>query len=246
MVSSRTIGALGTTARRRRQRIVLIVLASLLGATVFLFSLGAAYLVGTAQRAAEMARLEADLEAARSRAREATARAAAAEERLGRILDRDQRATTAPRPSLDPRIEALIPLLATRLAEGVDRERLARAITALPARPVCDPEVEVRTLPVAVTPTREVGGRSFAGGRFTVSARGTAAKNAVGRTEAWFDPVQPIQLVVRRAGQEPTIANGVLPLVAAIVFERREYRFTARAAERRGIIEVALEVCDYP
>lgn len=246
MTPARTIGALGTTARRRRQRLVIAALAAAAGAALLLFSLGAAYLVGTAQRATEIARLEADLEAARAMVREATARAAAAEQRAARLAERGRRGAEQARPSHPAEVEALLPLLAGRLAEGVAPERLARAITSLPAQPVCDPEVEARTLPVAVTPSRETGGRGFAGGRFTVAARGVPAKSPTGRTEAWFDAAQPVQLTIRQSGQEARVASGVLPLVEALVLERREYRFSARAGERRGTLELTLRVCDYP
>ncbi len=246
MASAPALGALGTTARRRRQRLLVFALLGVASLSLFVFSVGAAYRVGTAQRAAEIERLQADLEAARVAARAATARAAAAEERALRLAERGQRPTEATPPGRPPEVEALVPLLLARLAEGVSRERLARAITSLPTRPVCDPDVEIRTLAVAVTPSRDGGGRAFGSGRFTVAARGTAAKSPTGRTEAWFDPAQPIQLVIRQTGQEPRMAMGVLPLVEAIVLERREYRFTARAGERRGTIELALQVCDYP
>lgn len=247
MRSARTIGALGTTFRRRRQRIVLVLLLAIVAIGVLLFSLGAAYLVGTAQRAAEIERLLAELETARTMAREATARAAAAEERAERVLERYQVRTPEPPPSSRaPEVEALIPFIVARLAEGVSRERLTRAIMSLPAQPVCDPESEVRALSVAITPTRETGGRSFGGGRFTVVARGIPAKSPTGRAEPWFDPAQPVQLVIRQSGQEPRIAAGVLPLVETLVLDRREYRFTARASDRRGTIELSLQVCDYP
>lgn len=245
MTPARSIGALGTTARRRRQRLLLALAVGVAVGVIAMFSLGAAYLVGAAQRANEVTRLEADLEAARGAVREATARAAAVEERAAR-LERSRRAAEPAQPTYPADLETLLPLLAGRLREGVARDRLARAITGLPAQPVCDAEVEIRVLPVAVTPTRDSGGRSFAGGRFTVVARGVAAKSPTGRTEAWFDPAQPVQLAIRQAGQEPRIASGVLPLLEALVLERREYRFTARAGERRGTIELALQVCDYP
>lgn len=245
MTPSRTIGALGITARRRRQRMILTLLAGVAGIAALLFSLGAAYLVGAAESANEVARLEADLEAARAAVREATARAAAAEERTARLERRRSQAVPA-EPTYPADLEALLPLLRARLHEGVARERLARAITSLPAQPVCDAEVELRVLPVAVTPTRESGGRAFAGGRFTVVARGVAAKSPTGRTEAWFDSAQPVQLTIRRAGAEPSVASGVLPFLETIVLDRREYRFTARAGARRGTIELELQVCDYP
>jgi hypothetical protein len=38
----------------------------------------------------------------------------------------------------------------------------------------------------------------------------------------------------------------VLPYAESLVIDRREYRFTARNGERRGTIELALQVCDYP
>lgn len=246
MTPVRTAGALGSAARRRRQRVILASVLGVAGGAILIFSLGAAYLVGTAQRANEVARLEADLEAARAAVREATARMAAAEERAAH-LERAPRPAAAPARAQAPlELETLLPLLAARLREGVTRERLARAIAALPAQPVCDPGIEVRTLSVAVTPTRDSGGRAFAGGRFALAARGVAAKSPTGRTEAWFDPAQPVQLAIRQAGQEPRLASGVLPLVEALVLERREYRFTARPGQRRGTIEVSLEVCDYP
>lgn len=246
MTPVRSAAALGTTARRRRQRVALAMALGVAGAAILLFSLGAAYLVGAAERANEVARLEADLEAARAMARAATARMAAAEERAAR-LERVQRPAATPAPAEPPQeLESLLPLLAARLREGVPRERLARAIAAVPAQPVCDPEIELRTLTVAVTPTRDTGGRAFAGGRFALVARGVAAKSPTGRTETWFDPAQPVQLSIRQAGQQPRLASGVLPLVEALVLERREYRFTARATERRGTIEVSLQVCDYP
>jgi len=246
MTASRTIGALGTTARRRRQRIVvasLIALGAVLGLSL---ALGAAYLAGVAQREREIQRLEADLEAARAAAREAAARAAAAEQQAARFLERNARILETPRFAHSPDIEALLPLLAARLAQGVSPERLARAITGLPSRPVCDPGIELGPLPVAVTPSRETVGRGFGGGRFTLMARGVPAKSPTGRTEARFDPAQPVQLVIRRNGEELRNLSGVLPYSESLVIDRREYRFTARAGERLGTIEVTLEVCDFP
>ncbi|MCX8100525.1 MAG: hypothetical protein N3D77_04720 [Geminicoccaceae bacterium] len=245
MTPARTVGALGLTARRRRQRAVAIGLALLGGLVLFLFSLGAAYLVGVAQSASERERLVADLEAARAASREAVARAAAVEERFARLATQRQAAAPA-EPVRRPELEPLLPLLEARLREGVPVDRLARAILALPREPVCDPESEVKSLPVAITPMRESGSRSFGGGRFTVAARGVAAKSPTGRTEAWFDPAQPVQLVIRLAGQEPRLASRVLPFEETLVLERREYRFAARAGERRGMLEVTLRVCDYP
>jgi hypothetical protein len=246
MTPSRTTGPLGTTARRQRQRLLRSLLLGLVATGGLLFSLGAAYLMGTSQRAAEIERLQADLEGARAIAREATARAAAAEERAARLLERGQNTRESARPSRSPEIDSLVPLLVARLAEGMSRERLARAIAAVTVQQVCDPGIEERTLTVAVTPTREAGGRSFAGGRFNVLARGVPAKSPTGRTEAWFDPGQPVQLTIRQAGQEPKIVTGKLPFVESIVLDRREYRFTARAGDRRGTIDLLLETCDYP
>jgi|GEM_PF-6065994 len=246
MNGSGTIGALGTTARRRRRRLVVTSLTALGGIVGLMLALGAAYSAGVAQREREIKRLVVDLEAARATAREATARAAAAEERAARLLERGETIFDTPRSIHSPDIEALLPLLAARLAHGVSRERLARAITSLPSQPVCDREIEVHPVPVAVTPTRESGGRRFGSGRFTVVARGAPEKSPTGRTETQFDPAQPVQLVIRPNGEEPRNLSGVLPYTESLVIDRREYRFTARAGERRGTIELALEVCDFP
>ncbi len=246
MTPPRATGPLGTTARRQRQRLLWALLFGVVAAGGLLLSLGAAYLVGTSQRAAEIVRLQADLEGARAIARDATARAAAAEERAARLIERGQNTREAARTGRSPEIDSLVPLLAARLAEGVSRERLARAITAVTVQQVCDPGIEERTLTVAVTPTREAGGRSFGGGRFSVVVRGVPAKSPTGRTEAWFDPGQPVQLTIRQAGQEPKIVTGKLPLVESLVLDRREYRFTARVGDRRGTIDLVLETCDYP
>lgn len=235
----------GVAARRRQQRLWLLLVAVAAGLGLSFLALGTAYLVGLAQGERERQRLMLELEGAREEMRAAVARAAALEERLVRATPSG--AAVAPaRPLLRPELEPLVPLLEQRLAEGVAPERLARAIRAVPRERVCDVPIESKTVAVAITPNREAGTRSFAQGRFVVSARGTPAKSPSGRTEAWFDPAQPVELTIREAGKEPHTAKGPLPLQHAFVVERREYRFLAQPGERRGTLEVQLEICDYP
>ncbi|MCS6879041.1 MAG: hypothetical protein RMK73_03045 [Geminicoccaceae bacterium] len=244
MWRANTVGTFGLGTRRRQQRpwLFLLVLAAGLGAGFL--ALGTAYLVGLAQGERERARLSTELEAAREDMRAAVARAAALEERLVRAMRAGGPAPA--RAPTRPELEPLVQLLEQRLAEGVAADRLARAIRALPRAPVCDATIEAKTVPVAITPNRDAGTRSFAGNRFAVSARGVPAKSPTGRAEAWFDPAQPVELTIREAGKDPQIAAGPLPLQQAFVLERREYRFSARAGDRRGVLEVRLEICDYP
>lgn len=242
----------GLFHRRRRRSFVWSVVALGTAVSLVLFSLGAAYEVGLSQTRSEVERLIADLEAQRDQNRELSARVATAEQRAEQAREEAVRlsgvgvAGQPSRPGLHPDLEPLLRLSERKLAEGVPLERITKVVEELRRERNCLAKVETKRLAVRTAISRDASPTGFADGLFQIQASGATARSANGLSEAWFDPAKPIDLAIKLRTGQPRTASGTLPFEHAVVIDRREYIFQARSHERRGFVELALRVCDYP
>jgi hypothetical protein len=122
----------------------------------------------------------------------------------------------------------LLARIREKLKAGVEIERLKFLVDAAANTSSCDEasatkRFMVRT-PLSAGANDSVG---FADGAITVTARGVSMINAQGKTEAWFDPGQPITLSFARLGGSAMEVSGTLPLHAAVVVGDSEHRFSA-------------------
>ncbi len=136
----------------------------------------------------------------------------------------------------------LLRLVQAKLGAGLGKERLARYIGAAAAPKKCGEPYTRKFAPKVKGAKGETGTARLADG-LVLSAVGVAAKNAAGRDEHWYDPSQPVTLVVAEPGGQQTESTGVLPLERVLVFKNSEYRFTA-APGPRGLISVAIDRCE--
>ncbi|MFM2045863.1 MAG: hypothetical protein RLY86_4439 [Pseudomonadota bacterium] len=233
--------------RRRRRRFWV-------GAAKFLAFVGLigviaafSYMVGVEQVKARAISLEAEIttlttakEQAERRATQLQQVAQTAEVRANELEVRYQRDV----PTGD--LAQLAQLVAQKLAEGVDSNRLAFVIEQTGTERTCTAEETKRF--VLPTPIYRGANTSvaFAEGAVTVSGEGASARDAGGNPEAWFDPRQPVTIRFARLDGTVTEATGVLPLQHSIVVGDKEHRFSITGASARSFVEVSGETCPFP
>ncbi len=208
----------------------------------------AGYEAGRAQLELERDRALAEAGRVREHNRVLVERLARAEERLALLERRYARLEEAyRRRALEPRYAELLRLIRRREAEGVPLERLRWLIDQAGIAERCEETVEVQRLFVRVPLAR--GQRStaaLAGGRITVRLVGTPARDAEGRVEAWYDPEQPVEMIIQLLDGRRQTLRGPLPLLARVVVGDRAYRLAAQPGERRGYAQIAAQRCAYP
>jgi hypothetical protein len=165
----------------------------------------------------------------------------AAQARLGEL---DAALGGAPKLSESARL--LLPALEKKLADGVEPKRLAEVVAAIDKPRDCEaPETKrflVRTARAPEGPNTSVG---FSNGLVTVTGQGAPAKNPEGRTEAWFDPAEPVTIRFTQIGGRSAEAAGKLPLHHTLSIGQAEHRFSLMAASR-GFVQVTAERCKLP
>lgn len=238
----------GESRRRKRQPVLgrLVRLALLIG---FLgASVAYAYQVGVSQKAAEVTRLEAQIDELREANQHLSSRAAQA-------LQQAEQARTA-RAEIEARyteevpdgaLRDLIDRVEARLREGVPAERLAFVVDSVTRERDCDDDAVVRRFLVRTPLGGEQGSVvGFWDNRITVTGDGVPARNAQGQPEAWFDQTQPVELRFTQLGGEEETASGVLPITHSVVVDDREWRFQVVPAEQRGFVQIIGQSCAWP
>jgi len=139
----------------------------------------------------------------------------------------------------------LLELVTERLNAGVSPERLGFLIQAAEEPRKCQPVESKRFL--VRTPMHD--GRntvvSFAEDSIVVTGTGVPATTADGLVQAWFDPAEPITVVITRIDGTRREITGKLPLQGSIIQGGAEHRFQLRAGTN-GFVQVAAEKCAYP
>lgn len=139
----------------------------------------------------------------------------------------------------------LLELLSERLNAGVSPERLGFLIQAAEEPRKCQPVESKRFL--VRTPLHDGKNSvvSFAEDSIVVTGSGVPATTADGLVQAWFDPAEPITVVITRIDGKSRELTGKLPLHGSIVQGGAEHRFQLRAGAN-GFVQVAAEKCAYP
>ena len=142
-------------------------------------------------------------------------------------------------------MQDIVTLLRQQIQQGVDIKRLESVI--LSARPPqnCS-KSEIRRFIVSTPsyngPKSQVIIKKAA---VSISAKGISAQSSIGKSEAWFDPGQPVEISFQVASETPQIKNGVLPIYYSAVIGDKEYRFTIDAGSK-SFAKVTYDHCDYP
>ena len=238
-------------ARKRRQRLrnlgwMIVKVGS--AVIILAFTAFSAFEVGMAKTDAEKNILEDELRVVKDRDLTLARAKAEAEEkarRMGAALARLEADYAANVPQ--GAVRKLVTEVRDRLQAGVPADRLAFLLRNATVEPVCEETVETKRLhartPIASDVRNTV---SFAGGRISLSGEGEPSHDEAGRPEAWFDPALPVALHFLTISGTAESIEIVLPVAHALIFGGHEYRIQAAASNRRGYIEVAVQVCDYP
>lgn len=140
----------------------------------------------------------------------------------------------------------LIALMQAKLAEGVNAERLRKAVEHVEVRLECDPHPQVRRLMVRTPLTKGAdSAATFDGGAVAIAVSGASVRNAAGNPEAWFDPKQPVTIRITGVGGKTAEIEGVLPQQQMLAAGDREYRLSIAAASR-GFAQATVEHCRIP
>ena len=234
-----TLGLYDTQLRRRRRvRWATIRWVLVIGAVVG--AAGFAYEVGSSQEVHRLSELQAQIDdlstrfgALQQRNTDLQANVMVVEERL-----REAQKGIPSGPVAD-----LLALVREKLDAGIEVERLQFLIGAAVNTPNC-PErpVSKRFMVQTLLFSGTNDSINFADNRITVTARGESATNAQGKAEAWFDPAQPIKLILTQIGGKVAEVAGKLPLHTSVVIGDEEHRFTATMGEQ-GFVQVTGERC---
>ena len=143
-------------------------------------------------------------------------------------------------------IKELFDLVQEKLSAGVTADRMRFVIGAAENQRECD-EVPVTKRFLVKTPLYRGQDDSvrFADGAITVTALGVAAKDAAGNLEAWFDPAEPLTILITHIGGKASEFSGRLPLHPSVVTGDNEYRFTV-VPGTKGFVKVSADRCQYP
>lgn len=173
-----------------------------------------------AERRAEAASLQSELEATRKRADEFEAKYAA-------IAPTDE-------------TRDILAAVRAKLDAGLDAKRLAFVIQSAERPRRCGGEDTKRFM---VKTPRYDGNSTWV--RFadliTVTAEGAGGNDG---SEQWYDPDKPVTVHFTAIGGKDTQVSGKLPLQHSMVLKGGEYRFTI-APGARGFVEVTGDRCDY-
>ncbi len=229
--------------RKRRQSLLRVWLRIILWTLVLCLALGIGYIAydsGTALARRDVVRLEDQLAKLEAENTGLKADVEAALE-LEKAIEKQYGRKVPP-----GKAKELVNLVRERLAAGVSLDRLAFVIGAAQNEDRCDDEASTKRFIVQTQLGEGANDTvSFASNRIVVTASGTAAIDASGNPEAWFNPAEPIAIQFAVAGGATSDASGILPLHPSVVLGGSEYRFNL-VAGARGFINVTGLRCAYP
>ena len=142
-------------------------------------------------------------------------------------------------------LRELARLVAVRLDDGIDPQRLAFFIEAAGPPHDCSPP-NTRSFFMA-TPLWDGPNTSteFADGRIIVSGVGENARSQTGQLLPQFDPAEEVNLTFRAIDGEETTISGVLPLQHALVVGNEEFRFSITEG-LTSMVDVTADRCPFP
>lgn len=142
-------------------------------------------------------------------------------------------------------LRRLTDLVAARLQEGIDPQRLAFFIEAAGPPQDCS-QPQTRSFFMA-TPLWDGPNTStaFAEGRIIVSGLGENARDGQGQVLPQFDPTEEVTLTFATIDGAETSVTGTLPLQHSIVVGNDEFRFSVTEG-RTSMVDVTADRCPFP
>jgi len=233
--------------RRARRRPLATLGAALLFVAAAVTVAYGGYRAGIAEGRAERERLRTELQRAREQVRILEERQARTAQRLDalqlayRELERRYRER-----AIEGDLEEVLVLLRQRIAEGVPLSRLRFLIANARVERRCG-KSERTQLFVRVPLARDRrAAATLAEGALTVAVEGVPARDAEGRPEAWYDPLEPVRVRILTLDGRREELEGRLPVAREVVASGSVYRLVLAPSARRGWLEVAVQRCDQP
>ncbi|MBI1301946.1 MAG: hypothetical protein GC137_09880 [Alphaproteobacteria bacterium] len=144
----------------------------------------------------------------------------------------------------DGTLRDIVTLVRQQIEQGVDVNRLESVI--LSARPPqnCS-EADSKRFVVLTPVYKGPESRALIEGGIVIFGNGVPAKSEDGKSEAWFDPAQPVEITFRTQAGKVEVKKGVLPIRNSMVVRDKEYRFTVSVGAK-SFAKVTYDYCDYP
>lgn len=144
-------------------------------------------------------------------------------------------------------VKDLMALINEQIAKGAAVARLHFLISAASETEKCDGKPVTKRILVATTLYHGANSIvTLAKGALTVTAEGTPAQDAQGRTQAWFDPSRSVTLTFEHLGGQKSQISGMLPLHHSVVVNGSEYRISIVPENHRGFVDITAERCKFP
>ena len=140
----------------------------------------------------------------------------------------------------------LLELITARLSEGVSPERLDTVLRLVKNERTCEP-LQAKRFRIATTHNSSSSSVTigFYNGLISVTGSGESVINEQNLPEAWFDPNQPVTIVIHQHNiNEPTIIEEILPFYHSALIQNHEYRMTiAQDDEYFWLVKVSVDRC---
>ena len=144
-------------------------------------------------------------------------------------------------------VAALTRLAQSKLASGVDVDRITTVLAAVENARSCDDKPVSRRFLVRLKGRAASGNdaATFGERTITVTATGEPAIDGEGRPLGWFEPAKPVTVAFTKIGGAEIEKTGVLPLHHSVVVKDLEHRFVVTPGER-GFVQVTADSCRFP
>jgi len=140
----------------------------------------------------------------------------------------------------------ILELVQTRLADGLEPDRLLSLITLAQNSQNCDAAPETKRFivntPIFSSPGNSV---SLGDGSITVTGNGKSVVNNENKVEAWYNSNEPVEITFTQLGGQTEKLVGVLPLHKSVVFGSNEYRFSILSG-KQSFATISATRCDFP
>lgn len=140
----------------------------------------------------------------------------------------------------------IINYVARKLESGVDPERLKLIIATTEKTPACDKVPLTKSFSARTALSEGANGFvRFAKNAITITAEGQPILTPEGKPEVWFEPAEPVKIIITHIGGEKAEVSGKLPLHHSMIVGDRKYRFTMIAGDK-GFVDVTMDSCRHP
>jgi hypothetical protein len=230
--------------KRQKQRKFLIFVFRYAFLSLFCYGF---YTLGTHQKAYDYAKIQSLLIQEQNKFPGLTKQVEELELKLEKIVAeknvwKDKYASDVPQGSIRP----IFALLSEKLKEGITPERFTYVLENIKNTAPCSSQKITKQLSVLTKLHKSALPMHLFEPGIYIEAEGKTTKNRQGQTEAWFDPSEPISLMLTDENKKnKKTLSGKLPFEQKVVFGHHEYRLSITNSTK-GLIQVTGQICAFP